>query len=101
MSRVLCCCACLRVSVHGDPPKPVDYQYDLPTNAEELRKGRWDLSMELKAQTDSIFGATLEDVMKLQKVPTAFPLLVIAVIARNLACYLLLGDDDATDENDV
>ena len=57
-----------RVAVHGEAPQPAEYAYDLPTNPDELRRGRWDGSLELKAKNSSIFGCSIQQAMNLQKV---------------------------------
>lgn len=71
------------VEVHGEPPKHVAHRYDLPCSAEDLRKDRWDGSMELKTDHNSIFGTTLSEVMKLQqaKYPDAkVPLILLTLV---------------------
>lgn len=55
------------VDVHGDPPAPQPFKYDLPTNADQLMRGQWNGSLELKPAVDSVFGSTLEFIMKLQE----------------------------------
>lgn len=71
-------------SVHGDPPPETFFKYDLPTSADELRAGRWNGSLELKQQADTIFGATLPEVMEMQRAqfPDAKVPMVVTVLTR-------------------
>jgi RhoGAP domain len=74
------------VAVHGEPPKPVPYKYDLPTTPQELRANRWNFSMDVKEASVSVFGNTLPKIIELQKekfpnfdVPAVVPTLVEAI----------------------
>ena len=31
---------CFRVAVHGEPPNPIDFRYDLPTTPDDIRRNR-------------------------------------------------------------